>query len=273
MKKEDIRRNKLIKKQIQKNEKQEGKLLNKQEIKFVKDKIAPIQEKIENKIPKKLQQTLEGAFEAGFKLVFEKGVGIIEKSYSKEDKHVTFDINHYTVLKQTTNKNINKIDKSARNGVMFNQLLTTVEGSVLGALGIGLPDIPLFIGMLLKSIYEISLSYGFDYAEDKEKLYILYVICVGITKTDIQANYNERLDELARVGADRHEVSQNNIDEAIKETAHYLAEAMLVTKFIQGLPIVGVVGGLSNYAIMKDVSKMARVKYKKRYLERVLIEE
>lgn len=272
MKKEDIRKNKLIKKHIQKNDKQENKLLSRQEIKFVKDKIAPIQEKIENKIPKKLQETLESAFESGFKLVFEKGVGIIEKSYNKKEKHITFDINHYTVLKQTTNKNLNKIDKSAKKGVMFNQLLTTVEGGVLGALGIGLPDIPLFIGMLLKSVYEISLSYGFDYTEDKEKLYILYVICAGVTKADVQANYNKHLDNLTSSNADRDEISQN-IDVVIKETAHRLAEAMLVTKFIQGLPIVGIVGGLSNYTIMKDISKMARVKYKKRYLERVLIGE
>lgn len=266
MKRDELKKEKLIKKQLQKIEKRETKLLEKKKIKFIEEKLAPIQGKIENKVPKKLQQTLESAFESGFKLVFEKGVGIIEKSYNKEEKHASFDINHYTVQRQTTNKNINKLDKTVRKSIMLNQVVTTVEGGVLGVLGIGLPDIPILIGMLLKNIYEMSLSYGFDYTEDKEKLYILYLICVGITKQEVQAEYSTYLDELAK-GQIHLGEGAYNIDAVIKETAHRLAEAMLVAKFVQGLPIVGVVGGISNYTIMKDISKMARVKYKKRYLE------
>lgn len=100
MKKEDLKKNKLLKKQLQKIEKKETKILEKKEFKFVKEKIAPIQEKIEEKIPKKLERTLEAAFESGFKLVFEKGIGVIEKSYNKEDKRAAFDIKHYAVQRQ-----------------------------------------------------------------------------------------------------------------------------------------------------------------------------
>ena len=109
MKKEDLKKNKLLKKQLQKIEKKETKILEKKEFKFVKEKIAPIQEKIEEKIPKKLERTLEAAFESGFKLVFEKGIGVIEKSYNKEDKRADFDIKHYAVQRQMSHKNINKI--------------------------------------------------------------------------------------------------------------------------------------------------------------------
>lgn len=270
MKKEDLKKNKLLKKQLQKIEKKETKILEKKEFKFVKEKIAPIQEKIEEKIPKKLERTLEAAFESGFKLVFEKGIGVIEKSYNKEDKRAAFDIKHYAVQRQMSHKNINKIDKSASKGILLNQLLTTVEGGVLGVLGIGLPDIPLLIGMLLKNIYEISLSYGFDYTEDKEKLYILYLICAGVTKEEVQFMYNRHLDEITKGDEQRLKDTQH-LDAVIKETAHCLAEAMLIAKFIQGLPIVGVVGGFSNFTIMKDISEMAKVKYKKRYLKEKLI--
>ena len=269
MRNSDIKKNKLIKKQLEKVSKKENKILDKKEVNFISDKVSPIQEKIENKIPKKLQQTLENAFESGFKLVFEKGIGIIEKSYSKEAKHTTFDINHYTLLKQTTNKNIKKLDRSAQKSIWANQLMTTVEGGLLGALGIGLPDIPLVIGMILKNIYEISLSYGFDYTEDKEKLYILYLICVGVTKGELQAEYSKYLDDIVKPNTLLDQTTYN-IEAVIKETAHRLAEAMLMAKFIQGLPVVGVVGGISNYMIMKDISKMAQVKYKKRYLESLL---
>ncbi|MEG2896147.1 MAG: EcsC family protein [Niameybacter sp.] len=271
MKNTDLKKYKCIQKQLQKITQQEAKLLEKKEFKFIKDKVAPIQEKIGRKIPPKLQQTLEKAFETGFKVVFEKGVGLIEKTYKKEEKALDFDVNHYAVLKQTNHKNIKKLDKGASKTILGNQLISTIEGSVLGALGIGIPDIPILIGMILKSIYEISLSYGFDYTTDKERLYILYLICAGVTKEDIQEDYNRKLDRIAiRKG---EEALSASLEVAIKETSNRLAEAMLMAKFIQGLPLVGIVGGVSNFNMMKEITQMARIKYKKRYLEGLLNEK
>lgn len=265
MKREDIKKFRVIKKQLQDIEKKEKKLLNKKEIKWVHEKVVPIQEKIENKIPVKLQSTLEGAFESGFRLVFKKGIGVIEKSYNKENKSMNFDINDYAVKRQVTHKNIKKIDKIAQKSILGNHLMTTVEGSSLGLLGIGLPDIPIFIAMILKTIYEISLSYGFDYTTEKEKIYILYIICASVTKEDIQKAYNKKLNTWVEEGI-HLENETLNIDEIIKETAHHLADSMLTAKFIQGLPLVGVLGGVWNYKIAKSVSRMAHIKYKKRYL-------
>ena len=262
----------LIEKQILKASKKEAKILNKKENQFLKDKLTPIQEKIENKIPPKLQQTLEKAFESGFRVVFKKGVGLIEKSYKKEEKNLDFDIKHYAVLKQRNNKNIKSLDRGAKKSIIGNQLISTVEGSVLGALGIGLPDIPILIGMILKNLYEISLSYGFDYMKNEEKLYILYLICASATKGKVQEEYNKKLDYLSK-GIIEEVNLEVSVEQAIKEASHHLAQNMLVAKFIQGLPIVGIVGGISNFTIMKDISQIAQVKYKKRYLENLLKEE
>lgn len=264
----NLKQKRLIKKEITEAQKKENKLVNKKESKLVKEKIQPLQEKIESKIPVKLQQSLEKAFETGFKVVFEKGIGIIEKTYSKEVKNIEFDVNHYAVLNQTTKKNLRKLDRTARKSMIINQLLSTAEGGVLGALGIGLPDIPLFVGMMLKNIYEVSLSYGFDYKDKKEKVYILYLICASITQGENQVNYTKLLDE---VQDDYHKIEADsyNLDVIIKETAHQLADAMLIAKFIQGLPLVGIVGGGYNFTIMQKINKMAKVKYKKRYLQKL----
>lgn len=43
---------------------------------------------------------------------------------------------------------------------------------------------------------------------------------------------------------------------------------MLTVKFIQGIPIIGVVGGVVNYSIIKKIGKYSSLKYKKRYLIR-----
>ena len=39
-----------------------------------------------------------------------------------------------------------------------------------------MPDIPIFTGVLLKSIYEIALSYGFSYETEEEQCFILKLI-------------------------------------------------------------------------------------------------
>ena len=41
---------------------------------------------------------------------------------------------------------------------------------------------------------------------------------------------------------------------------------MLVLKFIQGLPVVGIVGGLSNPVYFNKIMEYVRLKYHKRYL-------
>ena len=45
-------------------------------------------EKLDRFIPKKLNETLDAAFSKGFALIFEKGTGVIEKTYNKEQKQI-----------------------------------------------------------------------------------------------------------------------------------------------------------------------------------------
>ena len=78
-------------------------------------------------------------------------------SFNKDKINLAFDVNNYAVDKNLTKKNIKKVDGSANAKIIFNKTISIVEGSALGILGIGLPDIPIFIGFLLKNIYEIVI--------------------------------------------------------------------------------------------------------------------
>ncbi len=55
-------------------------------------------------------------------------------------------------------------------------MLSGVSGIGLGVLGIGLPDIVLFTALMLRSVYEIALNYGFDYHSKQEKRFVLLLI-------------------------------------------------------------------------------------------------
>lgn len=255
--------NKTLLKQLNKIEKQEQSLLDSNQNKIIN--ITSIKNKIETKIPLKVKIALDAAFYKGFIIVFEKGTSYIEKTYSKEKAQMEYDINNYAMDKKINNKHIRKISRRANYSKTINSSISVLEGGVLGFLGIGLPDIPLFIAVIMKTIYEIALSYGYDYKTEKEKIYIMLLICVAVTNEDRQRQFNTELNKLQN-SIDADEDMKLLLTDYIKIAADSLSYAMLTAKFIQSIPIVGAVGSIVNYNIINKISKTASIKYKKRYL-------
>lgn len=258
---------KFIKKEINKLNKKENKIINKKRNTIIKNKLNPISEKIEEKIPDKVRATLESAFYNAFKVVFKGGSKYIEKLYNKEKIKLDHDINNYAFNKRATRKSLKLIDFQGKRSKLINSTISTVEGIGLGVLGIGIPDIPIFISVILKTVYEIALSYGFDYENEEEKIYILNLINVALTSEEEKLYYSEKINEIENK-IDLGIVLENNLDDEIKETAKILSNTLLIPKFIQGLPIVGVVGGVVNYQFVSKISKYSSIKYKKRYLKK-----
>lgn len=268
MKKFLSKKEKVLEKQLKVIREKEDKLLIEKKENFLNKKISPYKHKLEEKIPDKLKNTLEIAFEKGFNIVFKKGIKIIEKSFDKEKISEEFNIDDYAINIRTSKKNIKKIDKKTNMKAFLNQSIGMLEGGVLGVLGIGLPDIPIFIGVMLKTIYEISLSYGFSYDSDEERIYILKIICSTMTNGEEKSEYLKEIDFIGEQIDNKVKLNYN-VDQLIKETSSKMATSMLTNKFIQGLPIVGIVGSVVNYKIIKDINKTAKIKYKKRYLKKL----
>ena len=59
--------------------------------------------------------------------------------------------------------------------------------------------------------------------------------------------------------------AEEDIADQIEQTADAFAVDMLVMKFIQGIPLVGAVGGLSNPYYFMKIMEYVRLKYHKRY--------
>lgn len=252
-------------KQFNKLDKKEQKILDKKENIIMRSKVTPLRNKMDEKIPDKLRLTLENAFAKGFQLVFEKGEAYIEKTYKRDKKILEHDLDNYAVERDLRKKHIKNIDKKANRAKRVNTSFSLLEGGVLGFLGIGLPDIPFFIAVIMRTIYEVALCYGYDYKTDEEKSYILLLICGAMTTGDKQKQFNEKLDKLGNK-IDRQVETRIDLKDQMNETAEVLADAMIVGKFIQGIPIVGVVGGVINYNILQKIGKFSGIKYKKRYL-------
>ncbi|MDF2838800.1 MAG: hypothetical protein K0S60_503 [Evtepia sp.] len=222
-----------------------------------------LEQSLTSKIPDRLEDTLTLAFEKAFSLVFSKGNTLIEKTYSKEQQKQEFRANLATAQILQNRKSLQSFSKKARLQSAQHVFVAGMEGSLLGFLGIGLPDIPLFSGVLLRSIYEIAMSYGFEYDSPEEQLFILMVIegallrGEGFTFSDLQLN----------LWIDWGKYPSLSKKEQLKRTSAALSSHLLYLKFIQGIPIIGTIGGISDGLCLKRVTDYAQLKYKRRFLQ------
>ena len=218
---------------------------------------------IESKIPDGMNNTLQISFIKAFEIIFKHGVGIIEKTYSKEEIAANYDIQNYAIDRKGGHRELRRLKNSATKSNFVNMSITAVEGIGLGTLGIGIPDIVLFIGMILKGIYEVALRYGYSYDSSAEKYVILKMMGAALSKSDEWERRNKEVDEIL---ISPQFVSEEIIKDEIEKTAKLFATDMLVLKFIQGLPIVGVVGGVFNPIYYNKILHYVGLKYHKRYL-------
>ena len=154
--------------------------------------------------------------------------------------------------------------KSAKQSDLVNMAVTTVEGIGLGALGVGMPDIVLFMGTLLKGVYEAALSYGFEYESRQEQLLILKMMQTALSNGESWVQRNAEVDEMLEL--ETVDITDDIFRQQVKDTSSAFAMDMLLLKFIQGLPVVGIIGGAANPVYYGKVMKYIQLKYRKRYL-------
>ncbi len=209
-----------------------------------------------------MQNSLEKAFKKAFELIFLKGTSIIEKTYNKENIKLDFEADNYVVEKLHSKKSIRRMEKKLKGENILTNVATTASGFGMGFIGMGLPDIPLFVGTLLRTIYDIGLHYGYQYEEQEEKIYILRLIQTALSNEDEKHKHYSKLCNIR--------IEETTLNTEIITTSKVLSDTLLVEKFVQGIPIIGCVGGVVNYMVFNRVTKFAMIEYKIRYLEEKL---
>lgn len=220
---------------------------------------------LEEKIPDKIMAGLQKAFSKAFYLIFEKGNVIIEKTYDRDSIEKDFQIRDFAVDLKGGRKEIRKLKKDAAGENAINTLFTTVEGIGLGVFGIGFPDIVIWVAFLLRGVYETSLKYGFDYERPEEKVFILKMLETAMLTGEEWKTANKSVDSYTKGTADII-LTNEDIKWQIEKTANVFATDMLIMKFIQGIPVVGMIGGASNPVYYHKIMGYVQLKYRKRYL-------
>ncbi len=221
-------------------------------------------EEVESRIPDKVYSGLESAFCKGFDLIFSQGRGIIEKSFQKDTLKADHAVRDFAVQIKGGRRELKQMRRSAQRADLLNLAVTTVEGIGLGALGIGMPDIVLFLANLMRGIYETALHYGFEYESPQEQLRILKMLAAALSSGKEWVRRNAEVDQMLEL--ETVDITQEDIRKQSRETAAIFAMDMLLLKFIQGMPVVGILGGAANPVYYSKIMKYIQLKYRKRYL-------
>ncbi len=222
---------------------------------LIKNRYAPkisLESLLNKYIPDSLESTLDAAFREAFKLIFSKGSPIISKTFN-EDR-----------IRRSGGS-----EQEARSQLTRDILLTGMEGTGLGLIGVGLPDIAVFTAMLLRAVYQTALSYQFEYTSKTEQVFILRLIEAALTRGRKAEELNEELDHLMRRIDEEDFHFYGSMNAQIEKTSKALSDETLYLKFLQTVPVIGIAGGLSNPIYLNKVKTFADVKYRKR---RLLIE-
>lgn len=243
-------------------------------VEYVMDKTPGWVRFVEHKVPSTLQSTLEKAFGKAFLAVFDKGAALIEKTYRKKHQIKLFWENRKHMEQQGFSRsNVRRFEWQARRTSMKNMAITTVEGIGFGIVGMGVPDIPIFVSVMLKSIYEIAISYGFDYTSQKERLFILKMLDAALASGEVLREKNARLNQLIDRylepdGDEDAFVVELQIKRQIDTSAKALSHVLLYGKLLQGKAFIGIIGGIENVTCLRRITRYARLKYKRRFLLR-----
>lgn len=222
-----------------------------------------IQKNWANKVPTELENALYNAFALSFKTIFEKGTIAIEKTMKLDELENNYKINNYAYELKNDKKTLRKFPTDVKISNANNVLFSAVKGISLGALGVGLPDIPILITTIFRGIYKIAVKYGYEFNTVKEQFFILTIIETAFVTGEKLDENNSILNEFIQ----KYEIS-NYYDqqEKIEDISHLLSTELITMKFIQGVPIVGAVGGVYDAIFIERILKLANIKYYRRFL-------
>lgn len=258
----DKKQIRVLNKEFKALQKQEDRLMNA----AMKAKIPGWKTALEQKVPEKVYTGLNSAFCKAFSLVFQYGRKILEMTFKKKTISENHALQDAAFQIRGSRKDMRKMHKNAKKSSQLNIVLTTVEGIGLGALGVGMPDIVLFLTTVLRGIYETALHYGFDYESRFEQMLILKMMAASLSTGEEWFRRNKEVNDWLLKPAE--EISNEDFEAQIQAASNAFAVDMLLLKFIQGMPVVGVLGGAANPLYYSKVMRYVQVKYKKRYLLR-----
>ncbi len=228
-------------------------------------RVSPLDAKLEELAPESLLETLRAAFSKAFSTVFENGTGLIDRAGRQTQRRAACRVRQYAADQWEDRASLRAFTKAAGAAGRGNVLLSGAAGVGMGLVGAALPDVPLFTAMVLKCVYETGESFGFSHDDPSERRFILCLIETALSDGAELKERNQALNAFIQDGCWN---DQPPMAVQLRATARQVSQAVLYGKILQGIPLVGVLGGAEDAVLLGRIQRYAAIKYERRFLIR-----
>ncbi|HEY0054218.1 MAG TPA: EcsC family protein [Pedobacter sp.] len=170
----------------------------------------------------------------------------------------------YTSAKPLNDASLQYREAFVKRQIDIYKKAASAEGALTGAGGIllGLADFPLLLGIKIKLLFEIASLYGYDVADYRERLYLLYIFQLSFSSRKRQKEvfeYLNRWNEHAQtLPEDVEEFDWRTFQQEYRD---YIDLA----KMAQLIPVIGAaVGAIANYKLITKLGHTAMNCYRMR---------
>ena len=170
-----MKKNDAIYKEIESLKRTEARFLSK----YKEKRDTKLDRLLAEKIPDKLEETLDKAFVKAFRIIFSKGTIIIEKTYPMKKLGDSFDKDAQKLSVYGRRRDLKRFGYRAGGTGVVHTMASTLVGTAMGIVGVGIPDVAVFTSLLLRNIYEISMRYGYDYDTEQERRFVPRIIAAS----------------------------------------------------------------------------------------------
>ncbi|MCR2804627.1 EcsC family protein [Paenibacillus soyae] len=167
-------------------------------------------------------------------------------------------------LDQVAQLPLSRMDEMADSIIQSSTKTAAVQGATTGIGGIFTLaiDIPLLLGISLKALQEIALTYGYDPTDKSERIFI--VKCLQFASADIVGK-KAILDDLAAFHSGEKSGQVMSQLQGWREVMLSYRDNFGWKKLFQMIPIAGMLfGAYLNRSTLQDVSETGKMMYRKR---------
>ncbi|ACT01761.1 EcsC family protein [Paenibacillus sp. JDR-2] len=185
-----------------------------------------------------------------------------EQMYRRLLPHEELDAD--TALERIAQLPLGRMDEIAEGISKSSSNTATVQGATTGIGGIFTLaiDIPLLLGISIKALQEIAISYGYDPSEKSERIFI--VKCLQFSSSDIVGK-KAILEDLAVFQKGEQSKQVLSQLQGWREVMLSYRDNFGWKKLFQMIPIAGILfGAYLNRSTLQDVTETGRIMYRKR---------
>lgn len=208
-----------------------------------------IQRRFNKIIPDKIHQVISQAIKHMTRMVI-SGAGLV--TAVRKDKETM------VALEQKIQKRIRYYGSTA-----------AVEGGLTGYGGFlwGVADLPLWLSLKIKLLFEIASLYGLDLKDSKERIYILYIFQLAFSS---QQHRNRIFKLIEHWDINQNELEPNLNQQEWRTYWEEYRDHIDLVKLLQLIPGLGAaVGSMVNYRLTRRLGRFAMNAYRMRMLNQL----